>query len=942
MPVLFAATLFVSATLLFMVQPMVAKMILPLLGGSPAAWNTCMVFFQGLLLFGYLYAHRVTTHYESKRQITIHLGVLGVVFAWLVASAMLSPNGSPVAVFKTLAPQGQSYPMFGVLLLLTVAIGLPFLIISTSAPLLQKWFTYTGHPSATDPYFLYAASNAGSLISLLGYPLIIEPSLTLAEQAWLWAIGFGVLTVLVYFCGRAVNHPVRPPMPLGKGKQKSTATTEKAVPPPPPLPLARKLRWLGLAFVPSSLMLGVTFHMTTDIASVPLLWVIPLALYLLTFIIAFARTPTWFRPVLENLSPVLTLLLIFVMVSGVSKREGFTQFLSLTIHIVVYFFTALLMHSELARARPQDVRYLTQYFLWMSLGGVLGGIFNALIAPVMFTQPIEYPIAIVIGCLLIPAASDWGREIPPTAPAPAPEQPTTDYGRYASYIWDITIPLAMVGLIYWLTSITREEWFQQGCYWVSEKIRGALDYCGITLSIGWDTISMLAVYALPCMLCFFFIDRPIRFGLCVAAVLTVCLYRTSRLEDVEVADRSFFGILRIEKDDSGRYPFFYVPTQSPRADLPAAAACFGSTIYATPLTHAGVDPLPLQGYATLEHFHKLSHGTTLHGMQASNRFGMRQPYSDPRPLDLRGRPTAREWSAEAVLRDDLRLLMATDPWNAVMLAGAQTSWDARQEPLTYYHRTGPVGEIFRRMRQKNPKGDVAMVGLGTGSVACYALSGQKMTFYEIDPTVIKLVEKPDHFTYIDDAKRRGATIELVLGDARLMLENQTDRKYDLLLVDAFSSDSIPVHLLTREAIDLYKDRLAPGGLLALHISNRYIMLEPVVARLAEDAKLKARVWNDRTEATYPGKTSSSWIVLANTEEDLGEEIHGIAADLRFGAVAGVWPYWELNHNWRQLHVLPEVEAWTDDYSDVMRVMTFDEIRSMRRFFGLPVPKLTGN
>ncbi len=928
MPVLFAVTLFVSATLLFMVQPMVAKMILPLLGGSPAAWNTCMVFFQGLLLIGYLYAHRVTTHYsdDTRRQTRVHLVVLGAVLAWLAISAMTSPNGSPVAIFKTLAPQGQSYPMFGVLMLLGVAIGLPFLVISTSAPLLQRWFSLTGHPSAADPYFLYAASNAGSLLSLLGYPLVIEPSLTLADQAWLWAVGFGVLAVLIFFCGRAANNPVRPVI-----KAKPKPKDAPPEPPLPPLPILRKLRWLGLAFVPSSLMLGVTFHMTTDIASVPLLWVIPLALYLLTFIIAFARTPAWFRPVLENLSPVLTLLLVFVMVSGVTKKEGFTQFMALSIHIVVYFFTALLMHSELARLRPQDVRYLTQYFLWMSLGGVTGGIFNALIAPVAFTQSIEYPIAIAIGCLLIPAVGESSSQPTPApagAAAPPPPEPKADYARYAAYVWDLTIPLAMVGLMWWLTSIQGEEWFQQGCFWVSEQIRALFEYCGATVMVGWDTIMVLAVYALPCMLCFFFIDRPIRFGLCVSAVLAVSLYKTSRAEAVEEAARSFFGILRVERDYSPRYPFFFDPNKTDKGEQP-----------------------PPQAFITIEYFHKLSHGTTLHGMQASDRNGMRQPISYMGQLDLRGRPTAREWSAEAALRDDLRLLMATDPWNAVMLGGAQAAWDARQEPLTYYHRTGPVGEMFRRLRQMNPRGDVAMVGLGTGSVACYALPGQSLTFYEIDPLVRDLVETPKYFSYVDDARKRGAEVDIIMGDARLMLEppgdssrreKHHDRKFSLLLVDAFSSDSIPVHLLTREAIELYKSRLAPGGLLALHISNRYIMLEPVVARLAEDAKLKARVWNDRTEAIYPGKTSSSWVVLANSEEDLGEEIRGDFADDRFGAVGGGWCYWALNHNWRSLQVLPEVEAWTDDYSDVMRVMTFDEIRRARRFFGLPVPKLSGD
>jgi hypothetical protein len=896
-PVLFAATLFVSATLLFMVQPMVGKMILPLLGGSPAAWNTCMVFFQALLLLGYLYAHHVTSKYSPARQTAVHLGVLGAAIAWMVVAAMLSPNDAPVAVFKSLAPQGQSYPMFGVMALLAVAIGLPFLVVSTSAPLLQKWFAYTGHPSARDPYFLYAASNAGSLISLLGYPLVIEPSLTLASQAWVWAGGFVLLMGMVYLCGQAASSPLRP---LPKSKPATAAQPgQPSVADPAAPTILQKLRWLGLAFVPSSLMLGVTFHMTTDIASVPLLWVIPLALYLLTFIIAFGRTPSWFRPVLANLSPVLTLLLVFVLTSKVASRDGFTPFMALSIHVIVYFFTALLMHTELARERPHPT-HLTEYYLWISMGGVLGGIFNALIAPVFFNEAYEYPIAIAIGCLLIPSLTEDAE------PTPEP----TGWRRWRPYMLDVLIPLAMLCLVSWLTVLPeRADWFVSACNWVAEKITAALQFCGMSVGVSPDTIQILAVYAVPCILCFFFIDRPVRFGLCVAAVLGVGMYRAYESKDTVDAARSFFGILRVEHYGERQALLRFEGTDPEDGE---------KKFFAYPFDHR---------------FYKLSHGTTLHGMQAAE--------SDTYPL-----------------KDDLKTLGATSPWNTLLTLGAQAAWDFRQEPLTYYHRTGPVGKIFHRFREVDPNGDVAMVGLGSGSAAAYATPGQKLTFYEIDPTVIAMVETPKvmnpdevakgekprmgPFTFIDDARKRSATIELVLGDARLKLEEHTDRKYALLLVDAFSSDSIPVHLLTKEALLLYKDRLTEHGLLALHISNRYIDLEPVVGVLAKETGLVARVFRDDDQSP-PGKARSSWVVLAKTDADLGDEILGTDSDERYGAIAGGFGY-DLFDNaryeffvfpWKKLRTQKNLRPWTDDYSDVLAVMQMKEIQAVRRFFGLP-------
>ena len=404
MPLLFAATLFISASLLFMVQPMVGKMVLPLLGGSPAVWNACMAFFQALLLLGYLYAHHVAGKYEPRKQWVVHLVILGLPFAAFMIAVIIGARHSPIAIAESLAPTGESSPIVSVLAILTVAIAIPFFVVSTSAPLLQKWFAYTGHPSARDPYFLYSASNLGSMISLLGYPLFIEPNLSIVGQAWLFAVGFGILAIMIFFCGQAAANPIGVPPPAqqrgNKQNRKDRQPTQQPNQPAPALPPTnepppswpRKLKWIALAFVPSSLMLGVTFHMSTDIASIPLLWVIPLTLYLITFIIAFGRMPDWFRVVIGNLAPVMILLLIFVLISGVDPGFG----IKILLHIATFFAVALMCHYELARDRPSS-KYLTEFFLLMSVGGMLGGIFNSLVAPLVFPHAYEYPIVLILG-----------------------------------------------------------------------------------------------------------------------------------------------------------------------------------------------------------------------------------------------------------------------------------------------------------------------------------------------------------------------------------------------------------------------------------------------------------------------------------------------------------------------------------------------------------------
>jgi hypothetical protein len=530
----------------------------------------------------------------------------------------------------------------------------------------------------------------------------------------------------------------------------------------------------------------------------------------------------------------------------------------------------------------------------MSVGGVLGGLFNSIIAPLVFPLVYEYPIALVVACLLVPRLaepdpkdeSNIGR-----AAVLATDDPTDiavsgilglifsparrflrtlDRDRKIRLVLDIVIPV-LVGLLFWqLLKFPQQEWFANTARWVATN-----------LTLPEDTVRVVIVFAVPVMICFFFVDRPLRFALSVAAILGYSTYLDTGRGTV-YTERSFFGVLKVEQNAQ---------------------------------------------------YMRLVHGTTLHGTQISRYYLVRM--DAPVPFG------------------------SFSPWDVLALEGTMASWDPKQEPLTYYHRSGPVGAAFRELRSRkggaDAKADVAMVGLGTGSASCYALDGQRLTFYEIDPAVKRLVADPTiyeameqavggrtdaraalaqakplvanqkYFTYVGDARRRGGLLDFRMGDARLKLKEDADRKFALLLVDAFSSDSIPVHLLTRESVELYKDRLTDDGILMLHISNKFVRLEPVVAAIAKETGLVARVWNDDGEKR-PGKTASSWVALAKDAQTLGT----LALPLdeqreKYGTA------------FRELEAHEDVPAWTDDYSDVLRVMMIPELQKFRKFLGLPTP-----
>ncbi len=1051
MPLLFALTMFVSATLLFLVQPMVGKMVLPLLGGTPAVWNTCMVFYQALLLFGYFYAHKSTSSMPTRKQATLHAAVMLIALGALAIGAILTANHSPIAIVKSLSPQGDDYPFFGVIVILTVAIGLPFFVVSTSAPLLQKWFADTGHPSSKDPYFLYAASNFGSLLALVAYPAFVEPNLRLVEQAWVWAIGYVILTALVVACARVVG---RGPLPATKiAAAKGKLLSALAVDDPEPT-LLRRLRWVALAFVPSSLMLGLTTFVTTDMLSIPLLWIIPLTLYLITFIIVFSKVPSWVHLAMTLLMPVAVLLIAFVMTSHVTVKSIY----AVGLHMATFFIVAMVCHGELANDRPSP-KHLTNFYLLMSIGGVLGGLFNAFFAPIVFTFTSEYPITLVIACFLLPSLFDekqrrlgsWTHILDFLVPCAIfffcrfIHQNDDQLARYiygnAMFIIVSVLTfgiVAIAGVVFLGTDVhsrvalsvflgttlvvyatvgtladlvledTTLEWIGRGsvklrtstilrwltvaasvatyaCYWRWHGDRatlnnrllvgiGTLTACfAIMLSatyifasgddtfwvkefkrlVTFRTFGQILIYGVPAMICYFFVERPLRFGGAVAALWLAAYFTEIKAASSDVVRiRSFFGRIKIETDarwkllpaelfpkkiesDSDNYDVITdkdndveIVTIHPLTEEQRVARHHGKTmrlsdpVYKIIIEKKAGKEVERSYYIRRDHT-TLVHGTTTHGLQEKDR--------------LRTDILRALWPVAAPTIQGVLLDLYAGSGEAMLFPG--------RDPTTYYSRTGPVGSMFqawtgRNLEKNNPNTDVACIGLGTGSLSAYGLPGQKMTFFEIDTRVRRLVEPDTYFTYIDYAKKQGVNIDFKMGDARISLERM-DHKFGCMLVDAFSSDAIPAHLLTSQAFKMYFDHLEEDGLLAVHISNRYLDLEPVVERICRELGLHARIMHgdgdpvdeklsrlgrgiDSDREWYSSfANASSWIVIAKSKVALGaiekdyeqweEERQAILQEDKGAKV----PY---RGRWIPLDANDDVGLWTDDYSPIIPIL----------------------
>lgn len=501
LPALYAVTLFAGAALLFLVQPLIGKLLLPLVGGTAGVWNTCMVFFQVVLLAGYLYAHKSTRALGVRRQALLHLVALAaVVLAFKLAVAA---TGSPVPVVAAILPDDQDSSALVVAQLcatIAVAVGVPFFVLSTTSPLLQRWFASTGHRAAKDPYFLYAASNAGSLLGLLAYPLVIEPRLTLAQQQWVFAGGAIGYVALVFACALTVFRAVPAQAPV-------TTTTSA---PGERIAWARKARWVALAALPSSLLLGVTTHVSTDLAPVPLLWVVPLALYLISFIVVFARWSDGAHRVAGRATPVLVLFAALSLLTNTAEPLALVGLL----HTAAFFGVCLVCHGELAKDRPPP-EHLTAFYFWMSLGGALGGLFNALLAPVAFAQVgmVEYPLALVLAAAVRPRAA--ARDAPFRAADAA-----LVLGLFAAAV-------ALVVLVPRAVSAPDAPG--------AKALRGVLMF-------GLPGAAVLAL-----------VRRPARFAPALAALFGASCFDTNQLGETLHTERNFFGVVRVTRSPDGKY-----------------------------------------------------------------------------------------------------------------------------------------------------------------------------------------------------------------------------------------------------------------------------------------------------------------------------------------------------------------------------------------------------
>ncbi|PPK67004.1 hypothetical protein B0F88_11594 [Methylobacter tundripaludum] len=726
---LFAATLFTSASLMFVLQPLFGKILLPLLGGSPAVWNTCMVFYQSVLFLGYLYAHYLSTRYSRHRQILIHTVVILISFLAL-----------PLALPENTVPPTESNPTFWLLWTLFLAIGLPFFVVSTTAPLIQKWFAHAGHHTSHDPYYLYAASNTGSLIALLSYPFLLEPNIGLANQKSYWGVGYLLLCLLIAGCAFA----------LWKNRQATEHQDDIDAADENNLSLATKLHWLALAFVPSSLLLGLTNFISTDIASVPLLWIIPLTLYLLSFVIVFSKWNDKIHPLMVKLQPLF--LLPFIAYAFINPAD-LPYWAYLILHLTAFFFAVMVCHGELAKLRPHT-RHLTTFYLIMSFAGMLGGMFNTFVAPFVFNAVYEYPIMIVAALLLRPGL-----------------KPSLNAGLALQVIAPALLVIA--GLV------------------LHAAVDDLLQYFD-AIVIGLIGLTLLT-YLLR--------TRPVGFALMTGAIIFLALGVHGLSSHTLYQERSFFGVLAVR------------------------------------------DAVLTDEQGKPEHYHELFHGTTKHGAQ-------------------------------------------------------RLAANLSQIPLTYYSRPGPMGQLFKEYDNSDQSWNIGVVGLGAGALACYAKDQQNWTLYEIDPLVVDIAGNPAYFTYLSQCARNAV---MRVGDARLSLEKEPDQHFDLLIMDAFSSDSVPTHLLTKEALELYFKKLKPGGILAFHMTNRHLSLKKVLSINAEALHLAALIQEFKPQQDIPLVVATDWVVMAKQAETL--------EPLRLSRLG----------NWQKMPLYFDMKPWTDDFTNIVSI-----------------------
>ncbi len=739
---LFIATILTGSFLLFLVQPMVARMALPKLGGAPAVWNSAMLVYQALLLAGYAYAHWLSGQ-KAKRQAFVHIPLFVIAAVWL-----------PIGLANFDVPADGS-PIFWVPALLAASIGPLFFAVAAQAPLMQRWYGLSGNKG--EPYALYAASNIGSFAGLIAYPLLVEPLLPLAQQTALWSGLYVLLLLLICACAWKLwtaTPATEPETPL------ATAVS-------PPVSWRTRGYWTALAAVPSGLMLSTTSHLTTDLMAMPLIWVIPLGLYLLSFSVAFADS----RKLADRITQIAPVILLLtaafaLMVGGKAVVYG------LVASATMLFVVAVALHSEMYRTRPAPDR-LTEFYLIMSFGGMLGGLFCAIAAPLLFDWPWEHPVLILGAALLLPQTRLVN---------------VHDDGMFKGrgFLIIALLLLAMILFMGYMDNIALDR---------------ELNTPKIVLTIAALVLSLILIGArLP-------------FAIAVLALI--------------IANGGWYNMLLSVSDTRWR-SYFGTYTINGSRD--------GSVRW-------------------------LSHGTTLHGIQ------------------LRDTPTT---------------------------------------PISYYGPNSGVGLAFARAEEFYGKGaTMGVVGLGTGTLACYAKPAQPWHFYEIDPLIVTIARDKGLFTYLQNCT---PSAKMHVGDARLTLAEQPKGTFNMLAIDAFSSDSVPMHLLTKEAFDVYRHVLKPDGLLLVHISNRHIDLNTVVAAEARSGKWASALRHDNPPQINVdrGMRGSYWVALSADKAKLAQ-LTGIVAEKE---TKGVYR----PQQWIKMYDPGETTRWTDDYASVLPHLSLWENR----------------
>ena len=686
-----------------------------------------MVFFQTILLMGYVYAHLLTQKMTTIRQIWIHTSL--IVLALLTLPITLSTNTFP---------ELTKSPVVWQLGVLALTIGLPFFILSATAPLLQKWYSHTTNAKSKDPYFLYAASNLGSILALLAYPVLLEPLLQLRSQSLLWSGGFLLffgLVVLIAVVTKFDKTVIEQSTQFNSNHNNTINISWR-----------KRSHWVLLAFIPSSLMLSVTTHISLDITPMPLLWVIPLTLYLLSFVIVFRTKGTQHLWIWEKLQVYL----ILVLLTMFFVSANLPLWLKLLIHILPFFVISVVCHGALAETRP-SANKLTEFYICMSIGGAAGGIFNALIAPVLFNTLFEYPIILILACLARRTAiSNTAKELK------------------RDFAYPAIFAIALILLLWLMANGPKEFYINQ---------------------------YLIFVFAIAAFLVFSFSTRPLRFGLSVAALMfNMMMVQHQSGDETIYQSRGFFGIHQVK-------------------------------LY------------------TEDNLHVLKHGSTVHG-------------------------------AQSIIREEFTT------------------------PLTYYNFNSPPSQILEKLKSNSTSINVGLVGLGTGALLCHKQPEDVWTVFEIDAEVVQIASNTNLFNYLDKC---ASDSDIVVGDARLTLSKAQKHHFDVIILDAFSSDAIPTHLITREAFEMYEEKLKPKGVLLIHISNRYIDLKPVLSAASNSLELILRV-QDYTPVNFSTRDlPSQWAILSSSSHTIDQ-----LTDQR----------------WKEIPITNDFNTWTDDYSNILSVVSW--------------------